>query len=88
MKIIIINNNNNRYNTDFLPYKLGTGFKKWERNGLVVLDELFDGGILMSYEQLRHKYNLPANDLKKNIYISETLSIETQKMVQTMYFTL
>ena len=49
-------------NTDFLPSKLGTGFKKWERNGLAMFDQLFDGEVLMSYGQLRHKYNLPAHD--------------------------
>ena len=53
------------YNTDFLPSKLGTGFKKWQQNGLVMLDQLFDGGVLMSYEQLRQKYNLPAHDFFK-----------------------
>ena len=48
-------------NTDFLPSKLRTGFKKWGRNGLVMFDQLFDGEVLMSYEQLRQKYNLPAH---------------------------
>lgn len=48
-------------NTDFLPSKLGTGFKKWERNGLVMFEQ-FDGGVQMSYEQVRHKYNNPAHD--------------------------
>ena len=48
-------------NTDFPPSKLGTAFKKWELNGLVMFDQLFDGEVLMSYKQLRHKYNLPAH---------------------------
>lgn len=42
------------HNTDF-PSKLGTGFKKWEQNGLGVLNQLFDKGVMLSYEQLRHK---------------------------------
>lgn len=60
-------------NTDFLPSKLGTGFKKWERNGLAIFDQLFDGEVLMSYEQLRHKYNLPTHDFFKYLQLRHYL---------------
>lgn len=48
-------------NIDFLPSKLEMGFKKWEENGVIMLDQLFDGGVLMSYQQVQQKYNLLAH---------------------------
>ena len=79
-------------NTDFPPSKLGTAFKKWELNGLVMFDQLFDGEVLMSYEQLRQKYNLPAHDFYFIFFFgffpTETLFTETQRMGQTMHIAL
>ena len=49
-------------NCEFSPARLDIGFLKWKERGLVVLDQLFDGPVLKSFEQLKEKYDLPNQD--------------------------
>lgn len=61
------------HNIDFLPSKLEAGFKKWEEKGLIMLEQLFEGGVLMSFQQLQHKHNLPAHDFFKYLQLRHYL---------------
>ena len=46
-------------NTDFPPGMTDTGFSIWKDAGIVALKDLFEGDSMMSFDQLRMKYNLP-----------------------------
>lgn len=46
-------------NTDFLPGMTDNGFSLWENAGIKTLKDLFEGDRMMSFDQLRLKYNLP-----------------------------
>lgn len=43
----------------FIPNNLDNSFKKWSEKGLVYLHQLFDGGILKTFEQLKNDFDLP-----------------------------
>lgn len=55
-------------------YRLKTGradmgFKIWQNNGLNKIGDLYSEGVLMSFEQLRHKYGLPKKHFFKYLQI-------------------
>lgn len=49
-------------NPDFHPSKTDNGFKKWMNKGLVYIDQLFDGQVLKSFQQLIQEFNLQVQD--------------------------
>ena len=49
-------------NSEFLPARLDRGFERWRAMGIAVLDQLIEGGVLKSFEQLKEKYELPNQD--------------------------
>ena len=60
-------------NSEFLPARLDRGFERWREMGIVVLDQLFEGGVLMSFEQLKEKYELPNRDFYRYLQIRHYL---------------
>ena len=50
-------------NPDFLPGTLDTAFKCWTAKGISSLGDLFDGPILMTFNQVMEKYGISRNDL-------------------------
>lgn len=60
-------------NIDFPPAGLDGGFKRWEEAGLVVLDQLFEGHTLRSFEQLQNKFDLPNQDFFRFLQIRHYL---------------
>lgn len=46
-------------NTDFPPGMIDNGFSLWENAGIKTLKDLFEADGMMSFDQLRLKYNLP-----------------------------
>lgn len=47
---------------DFIPGKLDSRFKEWKNKGITVLDDLFEGEILLSFDQLKEKFGLRSTD--------------------------
>lgn len=60
-------------NTDFPPSRLGAGFKKWQEKGLIMLGQLFEGGVLMSFEQRQRRNNLSTHDFFKYLQLRHYL---------------
>lgn len=47
------------HNSHFIPSRLEAGFRKWERNSSILLDQMFEAEDLVFFEQLQHKYDRP-----------------------------
>lgn len=47
------------HNSHFIPSQLEAGFRKWEGNSSILLDQLFEAEDLVFFEQLQHKYDHP-----------------------------
>lgn len=60
-------------NCEFSSARLDKGFRKWTERGLVVLDQLFDGATLKSFEQLKEKYDLTNHDYFRYLQIRHYL---------------
>lgn len=45
------------HNSHFIPSRLEAGFRKWEWNSSILLDQMFEAEDLVFFEQLQHKYN-------------------------------
>jgi len=60
-------------NCEFSPARLDKSFLKWTERGLVVLDQLFDGAALKSFEQLKENYDLPNQDFFRYLQIRHYL---------------
>lgn len=60
-------------NTNFPPSKLEAGFKKWQEKAPIMLGQLFERRVLMSFEQLQHKHNLSTHDFFKYLQLRHYL---------------
>lgn len=60
-------------NMDFVPASLDVCFKKWEEAGLVVLDQLFEGNVIKTFEELRKEFELPQQDFFRYLQIRHYL---------------
>ena len=60
-------------NSEFLPARLDRCFERWRERGIVVLDQLFEGSVLKSFEQLKEKYELPTQDFYRYLQIRHYL---------------
>lgn len=48
-------------NIDFSPGNTDKGFKLWDSKGIVTIGHLYEKDILLSFDQLCKKYNIPQN---------------------------
>ena len=60
-------------NSECIPARLDRCFERWREMGIVVLDQLFEGGVLKSFEQLKEKYELPNQDFYRYLQIRHYL---------------
>jgi len=44
-------------NTNFVPWRSDKGFKNWMFKGISQVDDLYDEGIMLSFQQLMRKYS-------------------------------
>ena len=56
-------------NHAFLPSLMDPGFARWKEGGAECLRDLYLGGYLMSFEQVRSKFNLTATYLFRYLHI-------------------
>ena len=66
-------------NPDFLPARLDRCFERWREIGIVVVDQLFEGGVLKSFEQLKEKYELPNQDFYRYLQIRHYLHTHQER---------
>lgn len=60
-------------NSECLPARLDRCFERWREMGIVVLDQLFEGSVLKSFELLKEKYELPTQDFYRYLQIRHYL---------------
>ena len=60
-------------NPEFLPARLDRYFERWREVGIVVLDQLFEGGVMKSFEQLKEIYDLTNQDFYRYLQIRHYL---------------
>uniref|UniRef100_A0A3P8TVH1 Reverse transcriptase domain-containing protein n=1 Tax=Amphiprion percula TaxID=161767 RepID=A0A3P8TVH1_AMPPE len=58
---------------DFLPCRLDAGFRGWTAKGLINISQLFDGGTLKSFTQLKDKYALTSKDFYRYLQLRNYL---------------
>ncbi len=56
-------------NNYFIPGRNYMGFKNWQMKGLSMVENLYEGGTLMTFQQLVTKYNLPKKHFFKYLQI-------------------
>lgn len=52
-------------NLEYVPSIVDLGFKKQVSTELIYIEQVFDGRILKSFEQLSRELDMPAHDLCK-----------------------
>lgn len=60
-------------NIEFIPARLDKGFERWKDKGLEVLDQLFEGTVLKSFEQIKEKYGLANEDFFRFLQLRDYL---------------
>lgn len=61
-------------NIDFSPGATDRGFKLWDSKGMVTIGHLYDKEILLSFDQLCKKYDLPRNEFFRHLQIQSFLN--------------
>ena len=64
-------------NPDFLPGVMDPSFQQWRNKGLTKLGDLFNDSCLMSFDQLRTKYQLPRHDFFRFLQIRHYITKNT-----------
>lgn len=59
---------------DFKPRYFDSRFKDWENNGLIVIDDLFDGETLKSFNHLQGKFGLISTDFYRFLQLRSYLT--------------
>jgi len=54
------------HNTEFLPTP---ELNNWTEKGLILLGQMFENRVLLSFQQLQHMYDLPNQDLFKYLQL-------------------
>lgn len=65
------------HNTDFPPGVTDPGFQIWKTKGISRLRDLFDGHTLMSFEQLRAKFDISNQDFFRYLQIRNFIKKDT-----------
>lgn len=73
-------------NFDFLPGTEDPQFKVWSQKGLTTLHDLFDGNILMSFDQLTNKYNIPRQDFFRYLQLRDFVKKDTTILEKSGHF--
>lgn len=60
-------------NPDLPPAIQSIGFRSWRLRGILDLDQLFDNGVLKSFQLLKQEFNLPSNDFYKFLQLRHFL---------------
>ncbi len=69
---------------DFIPRHLDSRFKVWENKGLTLIDDLFDGEILKSFNQLQENFGLISTDFYRFLQLRSYLTSHTEWQSLTM----
>lgn len=57
-------------NIEFIPsLSDSSGFRGWAERGLISVNQLFEGNVFKTFDQLKVKFKLPSNDLYKYLQI-------------------
>lgn len=64
-------------NPNFLPGMVDGGYSTWATRGIKRMCDLFQGASMLSFAQLRGKYNLPRHDFFKYLQICDFISRRT-----------
>ncbi len=75
-------------NNYFIPGRNYMGFKNWQMKGLSMVENLYEGGTLMTFQQLVTKYNLPKKHFFKYLQIRSYIysRIKAYSKTPTLYF--
>lgn len=67
-------------NENFPPATMDKGFKLWADKGIAKIADLFQDGVLMSFEKIKQKFDLPAKHFFKYLQIRDFIH-KTQKNI-------
>ena len=56
-------------NIEFIPSIWDGAYKRWAEKGLKTINQLFEGNIFRSFQQLKQKFDLPTTDLYRYLQI-------------------
>lgn len=66
-------------NLEFPPSISDQGFKRWATNGLIILNQLFEGAHLKSFSQLQQQFNLSSTDFYRYLQIRSYINNHKEK---------
>lgn len=69
-------------NVTFKPARADMGFKMWMNKGVCKLGDLYNDGVLMSFEQLTNKYDLPKKHFFKYLQVRSFITNLLKSTVQ------
>ncbi len=65
-------------NPDFLPSVSDSVFNRWEKNGLKIINQLFDGETIRSFSQLSNRFILKSNDFFRYLQLRHYITSHKQ----------
>lgn len=69
-------------NEDFKPGKQDKGFKLWKMNGVHTIKDLYVDGVLLTFNELCHKYQIPTKHFFKYLQLKSFLASKSINISQ------